>query len=195
MITFNAPKHHWNYYLAIERDLENTSRYVEFSDPNLETYSIEFARILFSASSEVDVIMKQLCQLIDKDSSPERIGDYRRIVRQKCQEFIDEEIAIGRYGMKYKPWINWRDDINPNWWVSYNNVKHSRNSFFIEANLKNTVNAVGALLIAVLYFYKYQFSDELKAEVNFKDTTYQLQPASSLIQINNKSYYYDVIVG
>ncbi len=39
MITFGTPKHHWNYFLAIEKDLENLSRYIEFSDANLGTYS------------------------------------------------------------------------------------------------------------------------------------------------------------
>lgn len=63
MITFKTTMLHWNYFLAIEKDLENLSRYIEFDESNLKTYSIELTHILFSASSEVDVVMKQLCCL------------------------------------------------------------------------------------------------------------------------------------
>jgi hypothetical protein len=34
---------HWNYFLALEKDLETVSRYIEFSRDNLNTYSIELA--------------------------------------------------------------------------------------------------------------------------------------------------------
>ena len=60
MITFGTPKHHWNYFLAIEKDLEHLSRYIEFSDANLGTYSIELTHLLLSASSEVDVVMMNI---------------------------------------------------------------------------------------------------------------------------------------
>jgi|ERR1043166_1968538 hypothetical protein len=46
------PNPHWQYFFAIESDLENKGRR---SPPiNFLTYSIEFARILLSASSEVE---------------------------------------------------------------------------------------------------------------------------------------------
>lgn len=80
MITFKTTMLHWNYFLAIEKDLENLSRYIEFAEPNLNTYSIELTHILFSASSEVDVVMKQLCNLIDPGQKVENIDDYRVLI-------------------------------------------------------------------------------------------------------------------
>jgi hypothetical protein len=47
---------HWQYFIAIESDLENTARYVEVTPGNFRTYSVEYARILLSAGSEVDVM-------------------------------------------------------------------------------------------------------------------------------------------
>jgi hypothetical protein len=41
MIRAAESKLHWNYYLALERDMEQLSRYVEFCEPNLSVYSIE----------------------------------------------------------------------------------------------------------------------------------------------------------
>ena len=59
-IQATAGKLHWNYFLALDRDLEVVSRYVEFTKPNFNVYSIELAHLLFAAASEVDVIAKLL---------------------------------------------------------------------------------------------------------------------------------------
>lgn len=194
MITFGTPKHHWNYFLAIEKDLENLSRYIEFASANLNTYSIELTHLLLSASSEVDVIMKQLCELTDIASPRENINQYRTIIQTHLTSLINEEISIDRFGLTYKPWEKWNANQNPDWWRSYNNVKHQRNNFFSEANLQNTINAVGALLITVVYYYKVAFSKEADCEINFKETTRQLQPEASFMKINAKYYYSHLIV-
>lgn len=193
MITFSTAKHHWNYYLAIESDLENMSRYIEFSNNNLNTYSIELTHILLSASSEIDVIMKQLCLLLDTNSSVSNINDYKSVITTNISDFVNEEISIDRYGLVYKPWINWLAQKNPDWWRSYNNVKHERNSHFHEANLQNAINAVGALLITVIYYYKYAFAQESGNDISFKETTRLLLPESSFLKIN-ANYYYDTLI-
>lgn len=54
----------WEYYLAIEEDLANCSRYVEFGEQNYTTYSTEFAKIIVLASAEIDTILRELCELI-----------------------------------------------------------------------------------------------------------------------------------
>jgi hypothetical protein len=56
------------------------------------------------------------------------------------------------------------------------------------------MNAVGGLLISVIYYYKYAFSQEAGQEVIFKETTLQLEPESILMKMN-PAYYYDHIVG
>src|SRR5947208_1619957 len=120
MITFKTPKHHWNYFLALEFDLEKISRYIEFA------YSIELTRILLSASSEIDVIMKQLCTLIDSFKNYNNINDYRILIQNNLPEIINEEISINRFELLFKPWESWSGEKNPDWWKSYNNVKHQR---------------------------------------------------------------------
>jgi hypothetical protein len=102
MITFRTPKH-WNYFLAIEKDLENVSRYIEFCENNLPTYSIALTHILLSASSEVDVIMKQLCSLVDKTTATDNIDQYRSVIKKNLISFIEEEISIERFGLNFKP--------------------------------------------------------------------------------------------
>lgn len=193
MTSFGTPKHHWNYFLAIEKNLENVSRYIEFSNANLKTYSIELTYILLSASSEVDVIMKQLCTLIDSSRTTHNINDYKIIIQNHLSGFINEEICIDRFGLSYKPWDSWNGAQSPEWWRSYNNVKHQRNDHFHEANLQNTINAVGALLISVVYFYKLSFSSEAGRQISFRETTRQLESYTSFMRIN-ADYYYSFVI-
>ncbi len=40
---------HWNYFLAIESDLEKVSRYIEFAENNYGVYSIELAHLLLTS--------------------------------------------------------------------------------------------------------------------------------------------------
>lgn len=197
MITTRPPNHHWNYFLAIEKDLETVSKYIEFSEDNFSTYSIALTHILLSASSEVDVIMKQLCALLDADYKTENIDQYRKVINDKLPLFRYEEVTINRFGMVLNPWNNWLTEENPDWWRSYNNVKHQRNNFYREANLKNTLNAVGALLVTVIYFYKTSFKIEKGKDIDFTVTTAILRTKSTLMKLNTKYYFknFDGLVG
>ncbi len=189
MFHFTTPKHHWNYYLAIQNDLEKISRYIEFCSDNLETYSIELAHILLSASSEVDVIMKQLCGIVVPGGAFENINHYKAAITAHIPVLINEEVSIPRYGMTHRPWENWNGATNPDWWKSYNNVKHQRNDHYPEANLQNTVNAVGALLVTTVYYYKFAFETEAGHAVDFTETTRQLDSASHSFMKLSPAYY------
>jgi hypothetical protein len=68
-------KPHWNYFLAIERDVEVLSRYIEFDKRNFDCFSIEIVRILLAVGSEIDVICKQICRTINPSSKADDIND------------------------------------------------------------------------------------------------------------------------
>lgn len=183
MITYSRQDlMHWNYFVALEKELENVSRYIEFATDNESTYSIELAKILMSASSEIDVILKMICSVFGERW--ENIAGYRDCLRRHCPELADEEVFIPRFSMRFQPWINWKgnDDNSPDWWKSYNKVKHQRNESYREANLKNVINAVGALLVCTVFYYK------LKGGLTFKDTTRQLIPKSNLYELKTDYY-------
>jgi hypothetical protein len=79
--TPESTRPHWNYFLALEKDLEAASRYIEFSPDNFNTYSIELAHLLLSAASEVDTLAKCICSILDPKAKPENINEYRRIIK------------------------------------------------------------------------------------------------------------------
>ena len=155
---------HWNYFLALEKDLEAVARYVEFCPENLNTYSIELAHLLLSAASEVDTLAKCICGILKPKAKPQNINDYRKIIKEweenaSCEvkekdwhKLSALKIYIPRYNLEFAPWASWAKDKNPDWWFSYNKVKHERSSHFNKATLDNALQALAGLL-AVNYVY------------------------------------------
>ena len=162
---------HWNFLLALEDDIANLSRFIEPTTGNFDAYSLELARMLFAASSEVDVVAKQLCAQIDSQKRAKCINDYREIITEKIPKFYQTEVLYPRFGLRMKPWLNWESDKNPLWWKAYNDVKHERNVHFPKANLKNALNSVAALYVLLLFFH------ESDAEQG------KLSPTPSLLQV------------
>lgn len=153
----NAPaKLHWNFFLAIERDVDTLSRYIEFDPRNFSCFSMEIARVLLAASSEIDIVCKQVCLKTNPGSVANDIIQYRNELIKAIPHLPDFEVTVPRHGFTLRPWDEWHDAANgvPHWWTAHNKVKHQRHSYYHEANLKNALNAVAGLLVVLLYLYK-----------------------------------------
>ena len=187
-------KLHWTYFAALERDLEVVARYVEFAEANLGTFSLELAHLLMAASSEVDVVAKLLCARLDPDSPRKNIDHYRDVLTRRLPDLSSMPVLIPRYGMRLTPWDNWTRGENPDWWRSYNNVKHERNAYFQEATLKNALNSLAALLCLTFHFYQLDTPAEPE-RYRAKDTTASLQPESTLMRLEDHCYYENLWAG
>ena len=148
---------HWDYFLAIDRDLDVLSRYIDFVDANMAVYSTELTKLYLSVCSEIDVVARQLTKKIDQTAKTRSIDDYRRRISPRYPYFLRFPVAVRRYGSSLVPWESWSADKNPSWWQSYNKVKHHRHQFFHEANLRNVLNAACGLFVLVFYFYQEAF--------------------------------------
>ncbi len=178
---------HWNYFIALEQDLEKVSRYIEFTNDNYNTYSLELAHLLLAASSEIDVVLKALCNQIKPSKNHRKMEDYRKTIKKILPDLGNEEVYIHRYGLTLNPLINLNNDKAPYWWDSYNNVKHRRDTNFNEANLEHTLNSIAALGLIVLYFYREEVAKEegkSNANIDFIDVTYKFHAKTSLITFN-----------
>jgi hypothetical protein len=154
-ISSNKTEAHWNYFLAIEDDLERLSRFVEFDRKNFECFSIEISRILLAAAAEVDIVCKLICKKINPESSADNINQYRYEILPAYPTIPDFKVILVKYGLELTPWEKWSDPNGvPVWWTAYNKIKHQRDSEYHRANLKNALNAVSGLFIMVLYLYK-----------------------------------------
>jgi hypothetical protein len=187
-ITSNGGKLHWNYFLALDRDLESVSRYVEFAPPNFEVYSLELAHLLFAAASEVDVVAKLICEQIGSSTGRYNIDRYREVLLPAIPSLPTTRVTVPRYGLTFHPWENWASETNPDWWRAYNNVKHERNAFFQQANLKNALNALGALSILNFHYYACELRTAAETDRSRRDVTRQLLPTASLVRFDEAWY-------
>jgi hypothetical protein len=180
--TTGEPKLHWNYFTALESDLEVAARYIEFSEANYDVYSIELAHLLFAAASEVDVIAKALCKRLQPGGTFRCINDYHSPLMSAFPSLPCDEVFIPRYAIRLKPWDEWSNPPdpkphNPFWWRDYNMVKHHRNDHFQKANLKNVLNAMGGLMLLAFQYYSHVLSTSGRYE-----TMIELMPESTLLR-------------
>lgn len=172
---------HWNYLLALEHDLEEISRFIEFNEKNFFCYSIEISRALLASTSEVDVVCKQLCHRINSSSRANKIVPYRKEITAAYPDIISFQISMPRYGLTLTPWSNWKDNKVPDWWTANNKIKHERNTQYHQGNLQNALNSVAGLFIMILYLYK---EKAIRGE---------LFPIPQLMRVQ-ESHYSDVII-
>jgi hypothetical protein len=167
---------HWEYFLALDADLERAVRFVAPEPANFSAYSIELARLLLGACSEVDVVAKWLCMRVAPSSKRENMDDYRTVITTAYPGFATMKATIPRFGLEFKPWADWETDTNPGWWQSHNKVKHERTQHFPEASLGNSLNAMAGLFVLVLYFYQTALYE------------HELRPWPSLLDLHADNY-------
>lgn len=153
---------HWNYFLALERKMEEISFFIEFNQANYKTYSVELLQVLLACGSGIDVVAKELCRNIGfntswtDDNRGWTIGKYQEGITGVLKRFCSCQAIIPTYrDILLKPWESWLPDIPPNWWTAYNATKHRRASEYCEANLENTLLAFAGLFILTAHYYSY----------------------------------------
>ncbi|WPB58724.1 hypothetical protein [Xylophilus sp. GOD-11R] len=196
VIRSETSKKHWNYFLALEDDLDLLARYIEFDERNLAVFSVELAHLLMAAASEVDVLAKLICTQVDPAAEAGNIGHYREILMPELSSLSNESVRIPRYGMSFTPWSAWGDapPKSPGWWKGYNAVKHERGNCFELASLQNVLNAMGALLILNFHYYSRHLASDGRV-LGKVETTNKLEPQSKLIRLDESSYSYPLMFG
>ena len=155
---------YWNYFLALEEDAYKISRFIQFHEDNYDTYSFELAKLLMATASQVDVVLREISsKYSNKKKENLNIVDYISLINKHLNGIISWKIQINKFGIKLEPLTPFGNkDANkriPEWWTAYNKVKHNLDTEFYQANLKNVLNALGALFICV-HFYYHLLSEE-----------------------------------
>jgi hypothetical protein len=107
---------HWNYLLALERDVERLSRFVEFDARNFDCFSIEIARVLLAAGAEVDVVCKQICRGLVGKSAADNINKYRHEITAAYPKFCKRQVLFSRFGLTLTPWDEWKSAKGVPYW-------------------------------------------------------------------------------
>lgn len=145
----------WTFYLRLEKEFMDTLTYVEFSQDNFSTYSIEYEKQLLSIGSEVDVLCKLLCKEIDSSQNPSNMDQYANVL---CGygNLTTTKITFQLNRQDYIPFNGWVVGNNPPWWKAYNKVKHERlkDENYKRGNLENVFMALAGLYVLNRFCFK-----------------------------------------
>lgn len=157
----------WVHYISLEKEFTNTFRFVTLDANNYTTFSEAYFKLLLQIGSEVDVVLKLYCELLDSSFNGDKIGDYRTCIKNNKQIFFNQEVIVYEDKLTLNPWENFDTSGNlcsPFWWTAYNKCKHNRTDigsingiaqeYFKFANLEYTLNALAGLYQIILYSYK-----------------------------------------
>ena len=174
----------WSYYIMLENDFSKTFQYVEPVEGNKDCFSKEFNKELLSIGSEIDIVCRELCMVIEGKNFEQvknySIVNYREIIAQN-ENFMKESCIFISNEEILEPWNEWKKYDSPQWWRAYNDIKHNRlvNDNHKLGNFLNVKLSLAALFIICRVLYSKQYEKEPF-------------PSSSLFKMNNWKIYEDM---
>lgn len=158
---------YWVNYVALEKEFLQTCKYVTLSDDNFDTYSSSYLKLLLEIGSEVDIVLKEYCKMLDASFAGSTVSDYRACVLAHEPSYLNQKVMVNEGMINLTPWDNRDangDYISPFWWKAYNKCKHCRTEvgmiegqnkeYYKFANLKYTLNALAGLYQTYIFLYK-----------------------------------------
>ncbi|VGO21739.1 hypothetical protein [Pontiella sulfatireligans] len=142
------------YFLKLESDFHAVANYTGCAEINDATCSIEFAQQLVCINTECEAVLKKICKIIGPKNPADNMGHYKRTILGRFPEIHKAPVRVNRFHRTVHPFAAWnKAGGRLDWWNAYQDIKHHRDSNFEKANLKNTLEALSALLILELYLY------------------------------------------
>lgn len=159
-MNFSECQHQMKYFISIEDEVFDSDLYVSIEKENFPTFSVHYSKLLLMICSEIDMLLKKLCVMIDIDFQGSSLSEYYSVITKYYQFFKIEKVRVLYSTLEFAPWQDWMESKAPIWWSDYNKIKHRRleidndgKSFFMRANLKNVLNALAALYILEQYIF------------------------------------------
>lgn len=144
---------HWKYFLALDEDFSQLSRFIEPCEENLTSYSLELARLVMAATQECDVVLKELCKMSGREGLRNE-QQYREHLTCAIPTLSNVKIICPRYQLEFVPFESWSENETPSWWSANNKVKHQRATHYDHANMKHAMSSISGLLVANLFLLK-----------------------------------------
>lgn len=140
----------YDRYFVLSDQYRGTRRYVSLHRDNRDTFSDEFASIMFSACSVFESAMRDLLKVAGRTPKgrPE-MKDYSAFL-------LDEVPELDRYSVRVRaylrqglllPFQGMTKRTPPKWWSAYNDLKHSHQPNYRVGNLENCLNSLAAVVV------------------------------------------------
>lgn len=193
---------HWDYFILLEEDVTRILHYIEPTEANYGTYGAELVKVFLSICSEIDVAFKDLDHLVRRYESADWgavsniCGSRQMVYARFPEQFRFSWVAVGASEIVINPWSSWWADdgtesaMNPEWWVSYNNVKHHRLESYAEANLGNVLRALSGLFVLLSCLYQYEYEHDADEAPRYLPAPKRLTFSSRGIEIGSSEPMY-----
>ena len=151
---------YWHTYQSMESRLSTISRYILIDPDNNDIYSEELAEFLISIGSAIDTFFRNMSDCpgikqhmttlgIVKSSGDLNMTDYRDFSEsyyELSSPTVSVPFGLGK-SQDIHPFRQFKNNKSPDWWISYNRVKHDYHKNIKEAKLINVLNGLGGLLL------------------------------------------------
>jgi len=106
---------------------------------------------------------------------------------------VKEEVILKYTRLRFTLFIEWQKGEPLQWWADYNTVKHHRTENFQKANVRNLLESISALHVAVTYYYLTYFRVRIKEQIRINHVIELFDPKPDFIRFTNASYYYHLV--
>lgn len=109
----------FNYFLALEAELESSFNYIEPNEHNYECYGAKYASLLNTVSVEFEATAKTLIHTVKPVAKVGNISQIKSELLSLFPQIGENKVQITRIGLvTIKPFENWSKG-RLDWWVSY----------------------------------------------------------------------------
>lgn len=163
---------YWKQFISLEKEFTDTMKYVSLDKENENTFSAAYSKLLLQIGSEVDIVLKTYCRMIEPTFFGNKIPEYKCLICDNNIEFSVQEVLVTTTGQLLQPWLAWSGYVNeekkeisqPYWWTAYNKIKHERTEtgtiegitkpYYKFSNQRYVVTALAALYQVLTYMYR-----------------------------------------
>lgn len=150
----------WHYFLALEADFHDLSRYVEIHENNFSVYSAELTKLILSSAVEFESVAKKLIREVNPCLKKGNIADIKRSLLSLFPKFFKNRVSVDHYKVDLYPFKDWEGDSKLKWWEAYKRLKHDRVKNYSEGTLKNAMDTLAALGVCSVYYFKVKYKFE-----------------------------------
>jgi len=146
----------WNEYIALEKEIEEVLKHIPLTDEHLNVWSLKIGDLLIVLGSVIDSFFK----LAIRDRMLDEVKNINNIRRKKQLTILDYKRTfashynlISKYvyvrptGGRIQPFKKWTNKKPPDWWQSYQSVKHNRFDNKEKAKLGYLINSLAGLFL------------------------------------------------
>ncbi len=154
---------YWSVYKNIEKEVLELTNHIHFDDNQINIYSMKMAELLIRTVVEIESISKELYFLNDG----EKANDNNLFFDTDCLDLLENKWRLSKkqvlltstnfHFTTFKTLTplkkaNKRGSSSSKWQQAYQGIKHNRNQNFQKGNIKNLLEACGALYLLNLYY-------------------------------------------